>query len=434
MALIPLGADLGAGLLADQLTGIQPDYGRARANMLLSLGAGLMGASAPSTDPGAFQRGVGNAVQNSLAAYQQGRQEALRNALMKREMAKKERLGQAVGSYFEDPKLAAVAQDDPQLAMQLSQLSGDPRDPASWRSFEAYAEAAGLKPGTPEYQRAAKVHLGLVGRASSAGYGFTTVKGADGRDRVFVTDPRTGQIIPGQVGTPVEQFNAAQGGQPTQSMQSSGASVPTNTPSGMLTSPTERQSAFDVTAGKQEAARLGNLRETYPKAVSSLVTMQDRAQQVEGIVNEILPQVGVFTAGLIGAKMDEVAGTPAADLAADLKTLKAISGFAELQKMREESPKGGALGQVTEQELALLQSLWRNIENAQSPEQLRENLTEFAQVSKRLASRSREAFMLQYEPIIKERGVPGSIQQSERPSEGNSFTTPSGATVVIEGE
>jgi hypothetical protein len=42
--------------------------------------------------------------------------------------------------------------------------------------------------------------------------------------------------------------------------------------------------------------------------------------------------------------------------------------------MRDESPTGGALGQVAIQELAALQNSIANLDRAQSPEQFRKNL------------------------------------------------------------
>lgn len=66
--------------------------------------------------------------------------------------------------------------------------------PTAVRQFEMMAKAAGLKPGTPEYQRAASVGLGIEGRASSAGIGFDTITGADGRQRVVRQNPRTGGV------------------------------------------------------------------------------------------------------------------------------------------------------------------------------------------------------------------------------------------------
>ena len=67
-------------------------------------------------------------------------------------------------------------------------------------------------------------------------------------------------------------------------------------------------------------------------------------------------------------------GTKARDFEAKLDTLKANIGFDRLQKMRDESPTGGALGQVSEMELRQLNAALGGLDQSQSPEQLRENL------------------------------------------------------------
>jgi len=66
--------------------------------------------------------------------------------------------------------------------------------PSGYRQFELMAEAAGLKPGTDEYRRAAQVGLGVSGRAPSAAMKFTTVKGADGLTRIMRQDPMTHEV------------------------------------------------------------------------------------------------------------------------------------------------------------------------------------------------------------------------------------------------
>ena len=68
------------------------------------------------------------------------------------------------------------------------------------------------------------------------------------------------------------------------------------------------------------------------------------------------------------------AGTAAADFAALTDTIKSNIGFDRLQKMRDDSPRGGALGQVSEMELRLLNSALGSLAQTQSPKQLRENL------------------------------------------------------------
>jgi hypothetical protein len=80
-------------------------------------------------------------------------------------------------------------------ALVSSMGSGaDTAKPTGVRQFEMMAQAAGYKPGTTDYQKAAQIALGAEGRASSAGIGFDTITGADGRERVIRRDPRTGAV------------------------------------------------------------------------------------------------------------------------------------------------------------------------------------------------------------------------------------------------
>lgn len=67
-------------------------------------------------------------------------------------------------------------------------------------------------------------------------------------------------------------------------------------------------------------------------------------------------------------------GTPAANVGELLKTVKANAGFDELQAMRESSPTGGALGSITEREIAYLQATIGSLEQSQNDQQLRDNL------------------------------------------------------------
>jgi hypothetical protein len=81
-----------------------------------------------------------------------------------------------------------------------------------------------------------------------------------------------------------------------------------------------------------------------------------------------------WTSGLMGNWLSQLGGSPAADVKRLIDTVKANAGFAELQAMREASPTGGALGQVTERELQFLQSVIGSLEQDQSAEQLVANL------------------------------------------------------------
>lgn len=67
--------------------------------------------------------------------------------------------------------------------------------PAGFQQFQLTAQAAGLKPGTPEYQQAARIALGQEGRASNAGFTLVKFDGPDARPRVGSFDGRTGRIV-----------------------------------------------------------------------------------------------------------------------------------------------------------------------------------------------------------------------------------------------
>lgn len=80
------------------------------------------------------------------------------------------------------------------VAQYEARRAGSSETPTGFRQFQMTAAAAGLKPGTPEYQQAANIALGREGRASSAGFGFELVEGADGRKRLQRQNPRTGAV------------------------------------------------------------------------------------------------------------------------------------------------------------------------------------------------------------------------------------------------
>jgi hypothetical protein len=126
----------------------------------------------------------------------------------------------------------------------------------------------------------------------------------------------------------------------------------------------------DAKAASERAAAL-------PKLRMSMEQGRVRAERVDTLVDEILPRIDGWTAGWIGGKLSEWGGTGAHDLKKNIETLQALAGFDELAAMRASSPTGGALGNVTERELAFLQATLRNIENSQSPDQLRRNLEAF---------------------------------------------------------
>lgn len=74
-----------------------------------------------------------------------------------------------------------------------------------------------------------------------------------------------------------------------------------------------------------------------------------------------------------------IPGSDVTNLNAALDTVKALVGFDALQKMRESSPTGGALGQITERELAFLQSVQGSLSTSQGTQQLKDTIARIRQ-------------------------------------------------------
>lgn len=100
---------------------------------------------------------------------------------------------------------------------------------------------------------------------------------------------------------------------------------------------------------------------------------QERITRNLSSLEDLMGQVSGWNTGM-GSLIAAIPGTPAADFRADVNTLAANIAFGELTAMREASKTGGALGAVSEKELALLESALGSLDRAQSPAQFRESL------------------------------------------------------------
>lgn len=116
-----------------------------------------------------------------------------------------------------------------------------------------------------------------------------------------------------------------------------------------------------------------------PKAPQSSPYMQaaiDAIEQIEANVAAAESNYNPFdnVTGFMGNALSFVAGTPAHDTKMAIETVVSSIGFDRLQKMRDDSPTGGALGQVSERELAQLNASLGNLRQSQSREQFKANL------------------------------------------------------------
>lgn len=104
-------------------------------------------------------------------------------------------------------------------------------------------------------------------------------------------------------------------------------------------------------------------------------SLNQTANTVLSKVDSALGKVSDWTAGY-GGLLQYLPSTEARSLQADIKTIQANLGFAELAKMREQSPTGGALGQVAVKEIEFLQSTVASLDQFQDAASLRKALNE----------------------------------------------------------
>ena len=109
------------------------------------------------------------------------------------------------------------------------------------------------------------------------------------------------------------------------------------------------------------------------KQLGSAEGVIKNTEVVLGKVKEAEGLIGAGTTG-VGSYLSILPGTNARELSTVLGTIKARLGFDQLQQMRAASPTGGALGQVSNRELAALEGAVASLDQGLSPKALRENL------------------------------------------------------------
>lgn len=101
---------------------------------------------------------------------------------------------------------------------------------------------------------------------------------------------------------------------------------------------------------------------------------EEMSQRIRQSVTALKNKVGRWTTGM-GSTLSSIPGTDARNFMGELNTLKANIAFGALAEMRAASKTGGALGAVSERELALLESSLGALDQGQSPDHFLSELT-----------------------------------------------------------
>lgn len=176
--------------------------------------------------------------------------------------------------------------------------------------------------------------------------------------------------------------------------------------------PVEEERAAAAAEAEQAEAQQQQAEERRQMTAEMLVSDIDRIGQL--IQGATLP-----TTGMTGALLANVGGTNARDIRALLDTIRANIGFEALSQMRQASPTGGALGQITERELQRLEAVMGNLEQSQTEDQFLRNL-----------DRVREEFNV---VIHGQRQPPGTSDMMPDPANMPRPTTQEGYDALPEG-
>lgn len=109
------------------------------------------------------------------------------------------------------------------------------------------------------------------------------------------------------------------------------------------------------------------------KVAEQNLTMVENAIRLQPMMEQAISGANAWNTGW-GSLLSALPASSAKDLDSTITTIKANIGFDRLQRMRAESPTGGALGQVAVQELVALQSTIANLDTAQSSDQFKDNM------------------------------------------------------------
>ncbi len=190
--------------------------------------------------------------------------------------------------------------------------------------------------------------------------------------------PPRGPMLPPPAGNPVIPFIADPAAQAAVAGAKERATQEAQADFARRKAIEEGKGKADTAAAIELAKGEGEMRadraKMQPKAFAALNTAEQQSKNVINAIDRAIPNVNMWSAGFMGQRLENLGSTPAKDLQSQLKTIKANMGFDKLQEMKQNSPTGGALGQVAVQELEYLQSVYASLEQSQSPEQLRENL------------------------------------------------------------
>jgi hypothetical protein len=163
---------------------------------------------------------------------------------------------------------------------------------------------------------------------------------------------------------------------------------------GLAKTRAETEGARALTAEREEdvAKKAQARREAPVQDYRALENTMYGLNRLEALATELRDAPGLWrAAGPVAGRLPTMAGQTA-NLEAKLKTLKSKVARQTLQEIRDASKTGGALGNVSDKDISLLENAISNLELTQTPESFRQAMDEVIAYSDNLRRNAGAAF------------------------------------------
>ena len=129
--------------------------------------------------------------------------------------------------------------------------------------------------------------------------------------------------------------------------------------------------------------------------IAALTSAMDQGKTVQDVGERAMRGTNWKTAGLL-SPLKFIGGTDAASLEGNLETIKADAFVANITDMRNNSPTGGSVGNVSDADLKQMQSLQRSFQQKQKPGDLKRNISEYLKLRNQVIERTSKRFTRNY--------------------------------------
>lgn len=346
---------------------------RTRQQGIQNLGLQLLQAGGPTTTPGGIGSRLGGAIMGAQQSSQ-GMMDANLQRLLAARKLQQEQLQLQRQQQQREALQGAITPEgvNVQALQQSAMLSDDPLS-ALTRAAEAVPKLrrAGMLPGAAQMDNPFELFAQSPSESVRKAAQVYSQRYAQGGIEPDAADRIVGQL------TNLEERTIGRQESTAARQEAQEANIALRRELAQQ-SAGQREQMLAMQREAQEDRRLTRemaQREKAEAKETKQINLSNQAKTVLGKVDEAINKVGGFTAGF-GGLLANVPGTKARNLQADIDTIKANLGFQQLQAMRDASPTGGALGQVTERELGFLQSTVASLDQLQSPDELRRALNQ----------------------------------------------------------